>query len=446
MASCRECSARRPKMVYRQISFRRRRVCSRAGRPRALEEMFMSPLPLSGIKILDLTRVLAGPLSAQMLADLGAEVIKIERPGGGDDARAFGPPYLVDPERKENNNNSFYLCANRNKKSVTVNIATAEGQQIIRELARSCDVMMENYKVGDLKRYKLDYEAIKAVNPGIIYCSVTGFGQTGPYAPRAGYDAIFQAMGGLMSVTGHMDGEPGAGPMKVGPSIVDYMTGMNSSIGILAALYHRKVNGGEGQHVDVCLFDTVIASLSHFAQIYLVNGEMPPRRGTWGNGGMPAGVFRCTDGELMLVVGNDGQFARACAVLGQPEIANEPRFIKNNDRVVHGKEIMAIFAGLFLNKKGSWWLDELEKAGVPSGPVNDFAQVFADPHVRSRGMEIKVDHPFEHALSLIRNPLTFSGTPVTEYRAPPKLGEHTREILTSKLGYDEGKLETLKKQ
>ena len=405
----------------------------------------MSPLPLSGIKILDLTRVLAGPLSAQMLADLGAEVIKIERPGGGDDARAFGPPYLVDPQGRENNNNSFYLCANRNKKSVTVNIATAEGQQIIRELARSCDVMMENYKVGDLKRYKLDYEAIKAVNPGIIYCSVTGFGQTGPYAPRAGYDAIFQAMGGLMSVTGHMDGEPGAGPMKVGPSIVDYMTGMNSSIGILAALYHRKVNGGEGQHVDVCLFDTVIASLSHFAQIYLVNGETPPRRGTWGNGGMPAGVFRCADGELMLVVGNDAQFARTCAVLGSEGLATNPKFVRNNDRVVHGKEIMALFAGLFPKKPVAHWLQELEKAGVPCGPVNDFAQVFADQHVRERGMEIKVSHPFEPKLSLIRNPILFSETPVKDYRAPPLLGANTREVLAT-IGYDDAKLEALKQQ
>src|SRR5256885_13469167 len=236
----------------------------------------MSPMPLTGIKVLDLTRVLAGPLSSQMLADLGAEVIKIERPGGGDDARAFGPPYLVDPDGKENNNNSFYLCANRNKKSVTVDLAKPEGQEIIRELAKSVDIMMENFKVGDLKRYKLDYESIRAINPGIIYCSITGFVQTAPYAPRAGYDAIFQAMGGLMSVTGHMDGEPGAGPMKVGPSIVDYMTGMNSSIGILAALYHRKVNGGEGQHVDVCLLDTVIAPLSQFLQNYLCQRRSPP--------------------------------------------------------------------------------------------------------------------------------------------------------------------------
>src|SRR3979411_463364 len=366
----------------------------------------MAKLALSGVKILDLTSARAGPLSSQMLADLGAEVIKIERPVGGDDARAFGPPYLVDPDGKEDNNKPFYLCANRGKKWVTVDLAKPEGQEIIRELAKSSDIMMENFKVGDLKRYKLDYESIRSVNPGIIYCSVTGFGQTGPYAPRAGYDAIFQAMGGLMSVTGHIDGEPGAGPMKVGPSIVDYMTGMNSSIGILAALYHRKVNGGEGQHVDVCLFDTVIASLSHWLQIYLVNGQTPPRRGTWGNGGRPAGVVRCTDGELMLVVGNDGQFARTCAVLGAPELATDPRFAKNNDRVVHGKEIMAVFAGLVLNKTVADWLDELEKAGVPCGPINDFAQVFADPHVRARGMEIKGEHPFETPLSPIRKPHT----------------------------------------
>src|SRR3982075_2858326 len=336
--------------------------------------MFMAPLPLSGIKILDLTRVLAGPLSSQMLADLGAEVIKIERPGGGDDARAFGPPYLVDPEGKENNNNSFYLGANRSKRSVTVNIAKPEGQAIIRELAKSVDVFMENYKVGDLKRYGLDYESIRAINPGIIYCSVTGFGQTGPYAPRAGYDAIFQAMGGLMSVTGHIAGGPGAGPMKVGPSIVDYMTGMNTSIGILAALYHRKANGGEGQHIDVCLLDTVIASLSHYAQIYLVSGNTPPRRGTWGNGGMPAGVFRCADGELMLVVGNDAQFAGTCEVLGSAELATDPKFAKNNDRVVHGKEIMAIFAGLFLKQSMSYWLHELEKTGVPCRAGNACAE------------------------------------------------------------------------
>ncbi|MCC8948193.1 CoA transferase [Bradyrhizobium sp. Arg62] len=406
----------------------------------------MSALPLSGVKILDLTRVLAGPLSGQMLGDLGAEVIKIERPGTGDEARAFGPPYLTDPEGKENNNSSFYLCANRNKKSVTVNIAQSEGQEIVRGLARDVDVFMENYKVGDLKRYGLEYESIKKINPRIIYCSVTGFGQTGPYAARAGYDAIFQAMGGLMSVTGHMDGEPGAGPMKVGTSVVDYMTGMNISIGVLSALYHRKVNGGAGQHIDICLLDTVIASLSHHFQIYLVSGKSPPRRGTWGNGGMPAGVFRCADGELMLVVGNDGQFARTCAVLGAPELAANPRFLKNKDRVINDKELMAILAKLFARNTVNHWLDKMEDPGIPCGPVNDFARVFADPHVQERGMWVKVKHKFEPELSLIRNALTFSETPITEYRAPPLLGENTLEVLSSKLGYDETKIEDLKKQ
>ncbi|WIW50249.1 CaiB/BaiF CoA-transferase family protein (plasmid) [Bradyrhizobium sp. 62B] len=404
----------------------------------------MSPLPLSGVKILDLTRVLAGPLSTQMLGDLGADVIKIERPGAGDDARSFGPPYLKDLQGRQVNMNSFYLCANRNKRSVTVNIADPDGQTIIRELAAHCDVFIENYKVGDLKRYGLDYDSIRLVNPDIIYCSVTGFGQSGPYAPRPGYDAIFQAMGGLMSATGHMDGEPGAGPMKVGPSIVDYMTGMNCSIAVLAALYHRKVNGGPGQHIDICLLDTVIASLSHYAQVYLLNGTKPARRGTWGNGGMPAGVFRCADGELMLVVGNDAQFARTCAVLGKPELTTDPRFARNNDRIVNGKELMAICAAVFLKNKVSYWLEKLEKVGVPSGPVNDFEQVFTDPHVQHRGLQVTIDDPYEQPLSLIRNPLSFSETPVKDYRCPPQLGEHTSDILSTMLAYDSGKIAKLK--
>jgi crotonobetainyl-CoA:carnitine CoA-transferase CaiB-like acyl-CoA transferase len=403
-------------------------------------------LPLSGIKVLDLTRVLAGPVSAQMLGDLGAEVIKIERPDAGDDARANGPPYLVDPEGRENNNNSFYLCANRNKKSITVNIAKTEGQKIVRALARDSDVFMENFKVGDLKRYGLDYEAIRQINPGIVYCSVTGFGQTGPYAPRAGYDAIFQAMGGLMSLTGHMDGDPGAGPMKAGPSVVDYMTGLNASIGILAALYHRNANGGTGQYIDVCLLDTVIASLSHYAQIYLVNGKNPVRRGTWGNGGMPAGMFRCSDGELMLVVGNNAQFSRTCLVLGAPELIADHRFAENNDRVINGNAIMAIYANLFLKNTVAHWLEKLGEAGIPCGSVNNVAQVFADPHVQERGMQVKVPHKLNQEISLIRNAISFSETPITEYRAPPLLGENNREVLRSSLGYDDQKLKHLKVQ
>ncbi len=405
----------------------------------------MSKLPLSGIKVLDLTRVLAGPLSAQMLGDLGADVIKIERPGGGDDARIFGPPYLVDPDGKANNNNSFYLCANRNKRSVAVDISKPEGQEIVRQLAKDSDIFMENFKVGDLKRYGLDYETIRKINPGIIYCSVTGYGQTGPYSARPGYDAIFQAAAGLMSVTGHPDGEPGAGPMKVGPSIADVMTGMNTSIGILSALFHRKVNGGQGQHIDVCLNDTVIASLTHYAQIYLVNGETPPRRGTSGNGGVPARVFTCADQDIMLVVGNDSQFEKCCSVLGHPELAKDPRFVKNNDRVFHRNELMKILEDIFITKPAKYWLDGLEAAGVPAGPINDFRQVFEDEQVRSRGMEVKVKHPFREDLSLIRNALTFSGTPIKDYRAPPLLGQNTEEVLKERLGYDEGKLATLRK-
>ncbi|MGE0796802.1 MAG: CaiB/BaiF CoA transferase family protein [Lautropia sp.] len=403
----------------------------------------MSTLPLSGIKVLDLTRVLAGPISSQMLGDLGADVIKIERPGAGDDARGMGPPYLEDPSGKECNNNAFFICANRNKRSVTVNVAKPEGQEIIRDLAKDCDVFMENFKVGDLKRYGLDFESIRKINPGVIYCSVTGFGQTGPYAARAGYDAIFQAMGGLMALTGHMDGEPGSGPMKVGPSIVDYMTGMNTSIGILAALHHRAVNGGKGQHVDVCLLDTVVASLSHYAQIYLVSGKVPHRRGTWGNGGMPAGVFRCTDGELMVVIGNDAQFARACQLLGAAELATDPRFAAAKDRSIHGKEIMAIYAGLFLKNTVACWQEALEGAGIPCGPVNDLEQVFADPQVRERDLEVKIPHPLRDSLSLIRNALTFSETPVKAYRHPPLLGEHTEEVLAGELGYDVDKMARL---
>ena len=406
----------------------------------------MSPLPLTGIKVLDLTRVLAGPLSSQMLADLGAEVIKIERPGGGDDARIFGPPYLVDPDGKANNNNSFFLCANRNKQSVAIDLAKPAGQEIIRELAKSADIMMENFKVDDLKRYGLDYQSIKKINPGIIYCSVTGYGQTGPYRYRPGYDAIFQAAGGLMSVTGHPDGEPGAGPMKVGPSIADVMTGMNASIGILAALFHRKANGGTGQHIDVCLNDTVIASLTHYAQIYLVNGDTPPRRGTSGNGGVPARVFTCADQDIMLVVGNNSQFEKCCGVLGHPELAKDPRFVKNNDRVVHRNELMKILEDLFITKPAKYWLDELERVGVPAGPINDFKQVFDDEQVKLRGMEVKVKHPLRDDLSLIRNALTFSETPITEYRAPPLLGQNTNDVLKAKLGYNEAKLAELAKE
>lgn len=405
----------------------------------------MIMLPLTGVRVLDLTRVLAGPLSTQMLADLGAEVIKIERPKGGDDSRAVGPPYLVDPEGKQNNNNAFFLSANRSKKSVTIDIAMSRGQQIVRDLARSVDVMVENFKVGDLKRYGLDYESIRKVNPGIVYCSVTGFGQTGPYKERPGYDPIFQAMGGLMSVTGHANGLPGAGPMKVGPSIIDVMTGMNATIGILASLYHKKTCN-VGQQVDVCLLDTVIASLSHYAQGYLINGETPPRRGNAGSGSAPTGTFRCSDGEIMLVVGNDAQFVRCCGMLGRPDLTKDPRYVTNNSRFENKDELIAVFQTLFSQQPREHWLQRLAEIGVPAGPINDFDQAFSDAQVRHRGMRVKVAHPLDASLSLIANPIKFSETPIRDYAAPPLLGEHTESILREKLGYSSADLAMLREE
>lgn len=400
-------------------------------------------LPLTGIKVLDMTRILAGPLSAQMLGDLGAEVIKIERPGIGDDARSFGPPYLADADGKETNNNSAFICANRNKSSIAVNIASPAGREIVLELTKSADILMENFKVGDLRRHGLDYDSVKKINPGIIYCSVTGYGQSGPYRARPGYDAVFQAEAGLMSVTGHPDGVPGGGPMKAGPSIADVMTGMNASIGILAALFHRKVNGGQGQHIDVCLMDTTIASMTYDAQKYLISGEIPSRRGTLGGGGVPSRVFTCADQDIMLVCGNDAQFVKCCEVLGRPELAQDPRFVTNRDRIVHRSVLIAILEEIFITKPAKYWLGELEQAGVPAGSINNLQQVFADEHVKSRGMAVKTNHPLHENLSLVRNALLFSETPITEYRAPPLLGQHTREILRRDLGYSEEKIADL---
>ena len=404
----------------------------------------MPTLPLANIKVLDLTRVLAGPLASQMLADLGAEVIKIERPGSGDDARTYGPPYLRDKDGKPSRENSFYLSANRGKKSVTADIAKPEGQEIVRGLARNADVMMENFKVGDLSRYGLDYDAIRQVNPSIIYCSVTGFGQTGPYRKRPGYDAVFQGMGGLMSVTGYPDDAPGGGPVKVGPSIVDVLTGLNAANGILAALYHRDANNGEGQHIDVALLDSVVASLSHYAQIYLISGVAPPRRGTAGNGGIPSQMFRCSDGALMLTAGNDAQYARLCAVIGRPELATDPRFATNNARVANRDLITGILGEIFVGQPLKYWLDALHSADVPCGPINNLEQVFADPQVRERCMEVKVRHPLNESLSLVGNPIRFSKTPIVDYSAPPMLGQDTDKVLADELGFDASRISALR--
>lgn len=404
----------------------------------------MARLPLEKIRVLDLTRVLAGPFGSQILADLGADVIKVERPGAGDDARIFGEPYLRDADGKPTRENAFYMSVNRNKRSIALNIAKPEGQALIRELVKSADVVMENYKVGDLKRYGLDYESLKAINPGIVYCSVTGYGQTGPLAGKPGYDAVFQGECGLMSVTGVPDGRPGAGPMKVGPSIIDLFTGLNVSNAIMAALYHRDANGGGGQYIDIALLDCGVSALSHYAQIYLTSGEVPVRRGTQGNGGMPTSKFACSDGAIMITSGNDKQYNLLCDAVGHPKLATHPRFHTNVLRVANRDEITEVFDAIFATDTVDHWLEKLGAAGIPSGPINDLAQVFDYPQAVHRGLRTRAPHPLKPDLDVIRSPLVFSETPITEYRAPPMLGEHTRDVLEQDLGLDAAAIDRLK--
>jgi crotonobetainyl-CoA:carnitine CoA-transferase CaiB-like acyl-CoA transferase len=403
----------------------------------------MTRLPLEKIRVLDLTRVLAGPFGSQVLADLGADVIKIERPGVGDDARIFGEPYLRDEEGQVSRENAFYMSVNRNKRSVALNIAAPEGQALLRELVKSCDVVMENYKVGDLKRYGLDYDSLKAINPGIVYCSVTGYGQTGPLAAKPGYDAVFQGECGLMSVTGVPDGKPGAGPMKVGPSIIDLFTGLNVANAVLAALYHRDANEGSGQYIDVALLDCGVSALSHYAQIYLTSGEVPARRGTQGNGGMPTSMFACSDGAIMITSGNDKQYVALCHAVGHPELATHPRFHTNVLRVQHRDEITEVFDRIFATNTVAYWLEKLGDAGVPSGPINGLDDVFSYPQAVHRGLRVRAPHPLKPDLDIIRSPLNFSETPITEYRAPPMLGEHTETVLRDELGLDAGAIADL---
>lgn len=404
----------------------------------------MATRPLESVRVLDLSRVLAGPLAGQMLADLGADVIKVERPGSGDDSRVFGPPYLTGTNGKPTRDNAFYLSANRNKRSVTVNIAKPEGQAIIRELAAKADVLIENYKVGDLKRYSLDYDSLKAINPRIIYCSVTGYGQTGPYAARPGYDAVFQGQCGLMSVTGHPDHKAGGGPMKVGPSIVDVITGLNVSNAILAALYHRDARGGVGQYLDIALMDCGVAALSHYAQIYLTSGEVPIRRGTQGNGGMPSCMFPCSDGAIMLTAGNDAQYVRLCDAVERPDLATHSLFHTNNIRVENRDELTNVFDAIFRQNTVAYWLERLEQFDIPSGPINSIDQVFNDPQMRHRGMAVKVDHPLAPDLHVIRSPLNFSETPLETYTPPPMMGEHTDEVLGAELNLSEEQIAALR--
>ncbi|MET0334067.1 MAG: CaiB/BaiF CoA-transferase family protein [Rhizobacter sp.] len=395
--------------------------------------------PLSGVRVLDLSRVLAGPWCTQTLADLGADVIKIERPmrngAGGDDTRGWGPPFLKDHDGADTAEAAYYLGTNRNKRSVTVDIATADGQALIRQMAAQCDVFIENFKVGDMARYGLDAASLRALYPKLIYCSVTGFGQTGPYSERAGYDYAIQGMGGLMSVTGERDDLPGGGPQKVGVAVADLFTGMYSTVAILAALRHRDATG-EGQAIDMALLDTQVAMLANLGANYLTTGVAPQRIGNAHQNIVPYQVFETSDGHLILAVGNDSQYAKFCDVAGRPDLAKDPRYLKNADRVRHRGTLVPVLVEILKTRKKADWLSALEAAKVPCGAINNLGEVFADPHITHRGMTVAMPHPLTDSLRLVASPMKFSGTPVQYRRPPPLLGEHTDEVL-AELGVNE---------
>ncbi|HEF4770194.1 CaiB/BaiF CoA transferase family protein [Burkholderia multivorans] len=398
---------------------------------------------LSHIRVLDLTRVLAGPWCAQTLADFGADVIKIERPGAGDDTRHWGPPYLKDAHGADTAEAAYYLAANRNKRSVTVDIATPEGQQIVRELAAQSDVVLENYKVGQLKKYGLDYASLRAVKPDLVYCSVTGFGQTGPYAHRAGYDFIVQGIGGFMSITGERDGVPGGGPQKAGVAIADLATGLYSTIAVLAALAHRD-RTGVGQYIDMALLDVQVALLANMNTNFLASGTPPVR---WGNAHpniVPYQTFQTSDGWIIVAVGNDGQFRKFVEAGGRPELADDERFATNPARVRHRDTLVPILAEMVKTRSKMAWIDALEAAGVPCGPINDLAEVFANEQVVARGMEVALPHPCGADVKLVRNPVRMSATPPDARTAPPLLGAHTDDVLRDMLGYDDARIAALK--
>ncbi|KVD54802.1 CoA-transferase [Burkholderia ubonensis] len=398
---------------------------------------------LSHIRVLDLTRVLAGPWCAQTLADFGADVIKVERPGAGDDTRHWGPPYLKDANGADTAEAAYYLAANRNKRSVTIDIATPEGQRIVRELAAQSDVVLENYKVGQLKKYGLDYASLRAVKPDLVYCSVTGFGQTGPYAHRAGYDFIIQGIGGFMSITGERDGEPGGGPQKAGVAISDLATGLYSTIAVLAALAHRD-RTGEGQYIDMALLDVQVALLANMNTNFLASGKPPVR---WGNAHpniVPYQTFQTRDGWIIVAVGNDGQFRKFVEAGGRAELADDERFATNPARVRHRETLVPILADMVRTLDKDAWIAALEAAGVPCGPINDLEEVFDDEQVVARGMQVELPHPCGANVKLVRNPIRMSATPPDARSAPPLLGAHTDAVLRELLGYDDERIAALK--
>jgi len=398
---------------------------------------------LSHIKVLDLSRVLAGPWSGQILADLGAQVIKVERPGAGDDTRAWGPPFLKDENGENSKESGYYLGVNRGKESITVDISQPKGQEIIRALAKEADIILENYKVGTLERYNLDYESIKKVNEKIIYCSITGFGQTGPKSSHLAYDFLIQAMGGLMSVTGEKDQNPGGGPQKVGIPIIDLITGSYATIGILAALSNREVTG-EGEYIDMSMLDVQVGLLSNQAMNFLMTGKTPVRGGNAHPNIQPQDVFKCSDGQVVLAVGNDGQFVSLCNALGLPELSMDDRFKTNALRVKNQLELRPHLDAAFLKNTRAFWTEKMEAAEVPCGPINSVAEALNDPQIVHRKMVRQLDHPVSGKVSQVMTPFHFKNASIKVDQAPPLLGQHTVKIL-SDLGFSDEEIQNLSK-
>ncbi|PPV36615.1 CaiB/BaiF CoA transferase family protein [Ectopseudomonas oleovorans] len=398
---------------------------------------------LSHIRVLDLSRVLAGPWAGQIFGDLGAEVIKVERPGSGDDTRHWGPPYIKDAEGNDSREAAYFQSANRNKQSLTLDFTQSEGQRLVRELVAQCDVLLENFKVGGLAAYGLDYESLKAINPRLIYCSITGFGQSGPYAKRAGYDFMIQGLGGLMSLTGRPEGEEGAGPMKVGVALTDILTGLYATVGVLAALNQRE-QSGVGQYIDVALLDVQVACLANQAMNYLATGVSPKRLGNAHPNIVPYQDFPSADGNFILAVGNDGQFRKFCEVAGIANLADDPRFVTNKARVAHRAELIPLLRQATVFKTTAQWIELLEKAGVPCGPINDLQQVFADPQVQARGLRLDLPNAMGSSTPQVASPLRLSATPVAYRSAPPLLGQHTEALLQRLLGMSETQVAELR--
>ena len=398
--------------------------------------------PLKGITVLDLSRILAGPTCTQLLGDMGADIIKVERPNVGDDTRKWGPPYVQDAQGNDTDESAYYLSSNRNKRSITIDMTQSEGQELIRKLAKKSDILIENFKVGSMKKYGLSYDELKVINPKLIYCSITGFGQTGPYANRPGYDFLIQAMGGIMSFTGEPDGDP----MKAGVGIADVMCGMYASNAILAALYH-KTQTGTGQYIDISLLDSQVAWLVNGALNYLTSGELPARYGNGHPNIVPYELFPANDGYFVLAIGNDAQFQRFCEFAKAQDLSSDERFSTNQNRTHNRTQLIPLLRAITAQHSTEYWLNGLEQINVPCGPVNNMEQVFSDPQIKHREMQIEVPHPqsAEGNVSLIANPIKFSETPVSYDRHPPVLGEHTEEVLKQSLGLQDDEIEKLRK-